>query len=196
MTAKKTVKSTAETEAASQAATSAAEMAPEMGETESVLDGQSTVIQELEQKLGESQAKANEYLEGWQRARAEFANYKKRIEREQSLVYQNAAGSILKRQLEIMDDLDRALKNRPSDGEGASWAEGIELIQRKMMMIFENEGLKVMQPLGEMFDPTLHEAIASEDNDNFTSGQVIDVLQKGYTLGERVLRPAMVRVAR
>lgn len=196
MTAKKTVKITAETEASNPSASEAVAATPETSESENMLGGQASEIEELEQKLSQSQAKANEYLEGWQRSRAEFANYKKRIEREQSQVYQNAAGSILKRQLEIMDDLDRALKNRPTDGEGAAWAGGIELIQRKMMLIFENEGLKVMQPVGEMFDPTLHEAIASEDNENFASGQVIDVLQKGYTLGDRVLRPAMVRVAR
>lgn len=196
MTAKKTVKITAETEASNPSASEAVAATPETSESENMLGGQASEIEELEKKLSQSQAKANEYLEGWQRSRAEFANYKKRIEREQSQVYQNAAGSILKRQLEIMDDLDRALKNRPNDGEGAAWAGGIELIQRKMMLIFENEGLKVMQPVGEMFDPTLHEAIASEDNENFASGQVIDVLQKGYTLGDRVLRPAMVRVAR
>ncbi len=70
----------------------------------------------------DSQAKANEYLDGWQRARAEFANYKKRVDREQVQVYQAAAGTIIKRYLEILDDLERALKSRPADGEGAAWA--------------------------------------------------------------------------
>lgn len=153
-------------------------------------------VVELEQLLAECQTKASEYLDGWQRSRAEFANYKKRVEREQSHIYQTAAGSILKRQLEVLDDLDRALANRPEAGDGAGWAEGIELVYRKMMNILESEGVKVMDVKGKSFDPNLHEAISSEDNPDFESGQVIEVLQKGYLLGERVLRPALVRVAR
>lgn len=150
----------------------------------------------LQQSLADSQGKANEYLDGWQRARADFANYKKRIEREQSLVYQNAAGSVLKRQLEVLDDIDRALRNRPQEGDGALWAAGIELVYRKLTSIMENEGVKLMQAEGQSFDPNLHEAISSEESPNHDSGQIIEVLQKGYLLGDRVLRPALVRVAR
>jgi molecular chaperone GrpE len=155
-----------------------------------------TELAALQQSLVDCQGKANEYLDGWQRARADFSNYKKRIEREQSQVYQNAAGSILKRQLEVLDDLDRALKNRPQDGDGATWAAGIDLVYRKLTSIMENEGVKVMQAQGQAFDPTLHEAISSEDSPEHESGQIIEVLQKGYLLGDRVLRPALVRVAR
>jgi molecular chaperone GrpE len=150
----------------------------------------------LRQDLEQAQAKAEEYLDGWQRARAEFANYKKRVEREQAQVYQTAAGNILKRYLDVLDDMERALKNRPHKGEGKAWAEGIELIYRKLLTILENEGVKVMQAQGEMFDPNLHEAVTLEDNEQYESGQIIEVLQQGYTLGERVLRPAAVRVAR
>ncbi len=153
-------------------------------------------LADLQQSLADSQVKANEYLDGWQRARADFANYKKRIEREQAQVYQNAAGSIFKRQLEVLDDLDRALKNRPQEGDGAIWAAGIELVFRKLTSIMENDGVKVMQAEGQPFDPNLHEAISSEDSPQHDSGQIIEVLQKGYLLGDRVLRPALVRVAR
>jgi molecular chaperone GrpE len=150
----------------------------------------------LKNELAETQAKANEYLDGWQRARADFSNYKKRVEREQSQIYQNAAGSILKRYLGIVDDLERALKNRPQDGDGAAWAEGIELIYRKLLSILESEGIQPMEAEGQPFDPNLHEAIMSEESDEHESGQIIEVLQQGYTLGDKVLRPAMVRVAR
>jgi len=153
-------------------------------------------LQLLQGELTEARAKADEYLEGWQRSRAEFANFKKRIEREQEQVYQTAAGAIIKRYLGVLDDLERALKNRPRDGEGASWAEGVELIYRKLLSILESEGVKPMQPEGEMFDPNLHEAILSEDSDHHESGQIIEVIQPGYLLGEKVLRPALVRVAR
>jgi molecular chaperone GrpE len=150
----------------------------------------------LRQQLAEQQAKAEEYLDGWQRARAEFANYKKRVEREQSQAYQMAAGSILKRYLEVIDDLERALKNRPKEGEGQAWANGIELIYNKLLTILENEGVKQFTSDGQSFDPNYHEAVTSEDSDQHSSGQIIEVLQQGYLLGDRVLRPAMVRVAR
>jgi molecular chaperone GrpE len=150
----------------------------------------------LQADLDTAQAKANEYLDGWQRSRAEFANYKKRIEREQEQVYQSAAGTIIKRYLDVLDDLERALKNRPQSGDGAAWAEGIELIYRKLSALLENEGVKAMKAEGETFDPNLHEAIAQEDNADYESGQIIEVIKSGYMLGDRVLRPAQVRIAR
>jgi molecular chaperone GrpE len=153
-------------------------------------------VSELQNELLATQAKADEYLEGWQRARADFANYKKRVERDQAQTYQNAAASILKRYLSVLDDLERALKSRPLDGDGAAWSEGIELIYRKLVSILESEGIQTMDADGVLFDPNLHEAIMSEDSDQHESGQVIEVLQQGYTLGDKVLRPAMVRVAR
>jgi molecular chaperone GrpE len=151
---------------------------------------------EFAARLEACEAKANEYLEGWQRSRAEFSNYKKRIDRDQSLMQQSASTSIIKRYLEPLDDLERALKNRPQEGEGAAWASGIELIYRKMLNILESEGVERIQAQGQYFDPNLHEAVTSEDSDEHESGQIIDVLQQGYMVGERVLRPAMVRVAR
>ena len=96
----------------------------------------------------------------------------------------------------MVDDLERALKKRPQDGDGKAWADGIELVYRKLQTILDNEGVKPMQAQGQFFDPNLHEAVMSEDNPAYESGQVIEVLQQGYLLGDRVLRPAMVRVAR
>lgn len=153
-------------------------------------------VDTLVSELNACQEKADEYLDGWQRSRAEFANYKKRIEREQSQIFQNAAGNIIKRYLDIIDDLERALKNRPEDGDGAVWAEGIELIYRKFHALLESEGVNAMQAEGELFDPNLHEAITQEENEQYESGQIIEVLKQGYMLGERVLRPAQVRIAR
>lgn len=149
----------------------------------------------LIQMLKDCQVKSDEYLDGWQRSRADFANYKRRIDREQSQIYQNTAGSIIKRYIEILDDLERALKNRPQEGEGANWAEGIELIYRKFLNILEAEGVTQQQAQGLDFDPNLHEAISSEPNEDYESGQIIEVIKNGYMLGERVLRPALVRVA-
>lgn len=153
-------------------------------------------IQKLKAELEEVRRQANENLDGWQRALADFANYKRRVERDQVLVSQSAAGNTIRRYLEIADDLERALRNSPQDGDGARWAEGIDLIYRKMLNAFEADGVKMIEAKGQFFDPSLHEAISQEDSPDHESGQIIDVVQAGYMLGERVLRPARVRVAR
>lgn len=151
---------------------------------------------ELQAEVKRLSAMAEEYLDGWQRARADFSNYKKRIEREQQDTYRRAAGDILTRYLTIVDDLERALKDRPTDGDGAQWAEGIELIYRKLHTFLEAEGVEPIEALGQPFDPNLHEAISHEESDEFEAGHVTEVLQQGYKMGETVLRPALVRVAR
>lgn len=155
-------------------------------------------IAELRSELDESLKKTKEYLEGWQRERAEFFNYKRRVERDQSQGSQNAIGNALRRYLDIADDLARALKNknRPLEGDGAVWADGIDLIYRKMLAAFEADGVKMMDTDEKYFDPIMHEAISHEDSPNHESGEIIEVVQPGYMLGERVLRPARVRVAR
>jgi len=151
---------------------------------------------DLSAELAAAQAKAQEYLDGWQRERADFFNYKRRIEREQGQGAQNALGNALRRYLDTADDLERALRNRPQEGDGAAWANGIDLIYRKLLAAFEADGVKPIETQGAFFDPSLHEAISQEDHPDLESGQIIGVVQTGYTLGERVLRPARVRVAR
>ena len=150
----------------------------------------------LQNRADEGDKKAREYFEGWQRERADFLNYRKRIERENLQLQQNMSGQILKKYLVIIDDLDRALKSRPTQGEGAAWSEGVELVYRKLATILDAEGLKPIASDGDMFDPQLHEAISHEDSPDHQSGQIIEVVQQGYTVGEKVLRPALVRVAR
>jgi molecular chaperone GrpE len=159
------------------------------------VEGEVDEIITLQEELSAARIQADEYLDGWQRARADFANYKKRVERERSLAYQNASADIITRYLDVVDDMARALDNRPQEGEGATWADGIELIYRKLLTILENAGVTLMQIEGETFDPNLHEAISVEENPDYESGQVIEVLKQGYMLGDRVLRPASVRVA-
>jgi molecular chaperone GrpE len=152
-------------------------------------------LQSLRQEMAEAETKAQEYLDGWQRARAEFANYKKRVERDQASVRQMAAANIYKNYLEVVDDIERALKDRPEDDEGAAWAAGIELIYRKLLSNMEVDGITVMVTQDQFFDPNIHEAISSEDTEDFESGQIVEVLKNGYLVGDKVLRPALVRVA-
>lgn len=149
----------------------------------------------LKQELERAQQSEKAYFEGWQRERADFINYKKRIEREQSQLAETIAANILKKYLVIVDDLERALKNRPANVD-AQWLEGIKLIYKKLMGILEAEGVKRIPAEGAMFDPNLHEAISHEESPDHESGQIIEVVQQGYTIGDRVLRPALVRVAR
>jgi molecular chaperone GrpE len=142
------------------------------------------------------EAKADEYLDGWQRARAEFANYKKRINRERERIRQDAIGEVTKRYLPVIDDLERALKNRPEEGEGAEWAEGIELVYRKLLAILESDGIVPMKAEGDTFNPNLHEAIDQAESEEHESDEIIEVIQRGYMIDDRVLRPAMVRIAK
>ncbi len=154
-------------------------------------------INEMHQELDACTSKSVEYFDGWQRERADFVNYKKRIERDQQFTQQNMVIQVTKKMLPVLDDLERALKSRPTSGEGAQWAEGIELISRKLSTALESEGVKEMGlNSGDDFDPTYQEALTHEDNPAHESGQIIEVIQKGYLIGDRVLRPALVRVAR
>ncbi|MEX2161289.1 MAG: nucleotide exchange factor GrpE [Anaerolineales bacterium] len=158
-------------------------------------DGKAELIA-LQEKLAETEAKAAENLDGWQRAQAEFSNYKKRLAREQEQQAAEVRGRVIKRYLEIVDDLERALKNQPQEGEGATWAEGIDLIYKKLVAYLESEGLTRVDPLGQHFDPNMHEAVTQEESKDHESGVIIEVLRPGYLLGERVLRPAAVKVAK
>lgn len=163
---------------------------------EIVEEGELTESVDLAEELQQAEAKAKEFFDGWQRERADFANYKRRVERDQQMIAQNMKGEIVKKYLAVLDDLERALKVQPADGSASAWANGIDLIYRKLQNILEAEGVQRIQAEGKEFDPTHHEAITHEDSPDHASGEIIEVVQQGYTLGDRVLRPALVRVAR
>jgi molecular chaperone GrpE len=152
----------------------------------------SAEIEALKVKLAEADSRTSDYRDSWMRSQAEFQNYKKRLERDNELTYVSMKGDIIKKVLPILDDLERALQNRPAD---SSWANGIELIARKLQNLLDSEGIKRIEAEGMEFDPNFHEAISHEPADGVKSGFVIAVVQNGYMLGERVLRPALVRVA-
>jgi molecular chaperone GrpE len=141
-------------------------------------------------------AEAEEYLDGWQRARAEFANYKKRIERERETSRERITGELITRYLGVLDDLERALSKSPEGDACQEWVAGVELIHTKFKMILEAEGVTAIDEEGLRFDPTIHEAISYEESEEHEEGSIIEVTQRGYRLDDRVLRPAMVRVAK
>ncbi len=149
-------------------------------------------LTELQKQLAEAQSQAAEYKDGWQRSVADFQNYRRRVETEKAETYQLAVGSIIKRYLPVLDDMERAMEARPAD---LAWADGVELICRKLQSILEAEGLKRIDAEGQKFDPNFHEAISQEPADGVESGTVLGVIRNGYMLGDRVIRPAIVRVA-
>jgi molecular chaperone GrpE len=149
-------------------------------------------VAELMKRLEEAEAQVAEHRSDLQRERAEFVNYKNRIVRDQETSRANMKGEILQKVLPVLDDLERALQNRPADD---AWAGGIELIARKFQAVLESEGVKRIEAEGQPFDPNFHEAISHEPNGDVSSEHVIAVVRNGYVIGERVIRPALVRVA-
>ena len=161
-----------------------------------VTDEESEKVSELEKELEEAQAQAAEYLDGWQRTQAEFSNYKKRQEAEWAQVTTLASATLLRKLLPVMDNFERAIATLPDNLRQLSWCEGVFLIKRELDAVFESEDVKPIETEGQMFDPHYHEAVTHEEVPGYEEGQIIGEVQRGYTLGERVLRPALVRVAK
>ncbi len=149
----------------------------------------------LLQMLIEAQKEAQTNEDGWQRARAEFANYKKRTAKEQSSAFHRGQLDALISLLPIIDDFDRAFESVPEALAEDPWIGGVAMIQRKFAGVLEQYEVEAVDPTGEPFDPNLHQAIGAEASDEVDSGHVIATLQKGYRAGDTVLRLALVKVA-
>ena len=139
---------------------------------------------------------SDEFSEGWQRERAEFANFRKRVSRDQEQDRLNFRIDIIKKYLVVHDDFERALATIPAEFNGHPWLDGIQLIYQKLCNLLDGEGIQPIPAEKTAFDPELHEAISHEENPDFESEQIIEVVQQGYTIGDRVIRPALVRVAK
>ena len=150
-------------------------------------------VEGLRARLHEEQEKAQGYLASWQRAAADHQNFKRRVEQERSEVGRLASTSLVINLLPLMDDLERALRTVDSKLAGLTWIDGIWLIYRKFQAVLENAGCREIPADGQPFDPKVHEAISEAPGEE---GKVVSVVQKGYTLGDRVIRPAMVVVGK
>ena len=138
-----------------------------------------------------------EYSDGWQRERADFSNYRNRILRDQEITRQDITARVIRGFLAVSDDVELALKNAPENNDEVSnWLKGIRLIDQKLRNILESEGVQRIPAENEFFDHNRHEAICTEENPLFESGKIIEVIQQGYTIGDRVIRPARVKVAK
>ncbi len=149
----------------------------------------------LEEQLAAAQAEAAQNLDGWMRTQAEFANARKRMEKQRAETYQNASADVVTKLLPVLDDFERALASIPVEIAENSWLEGIHLVQRKLVGILDGMNVKVIEAVGQPFDPIYHEAIMQEPSDAYESGTVSKELQKGYQVGDRVIRPSLVYVA-
>ena len=148
----------------------------------------------LDLRLERAEAQAGEYLESLQRERASFQNYKKRVEAERGAQAERVRGDVLLQLLPVLDDFYRATDAVPDD-QRDGWYEGVLLIQRKLERFLEEQGVTEIQALGERFDPNFHEAVGVDTESDAEPETITEVLQRGYRQKDRVLRPALVRVA-
>lgn len=166
---------------------------------ESLPEGEQPIdlFKDLNEQLKQARAEAAEYLDGWQRSKADFANFKRRMELERLEMFNSVSGDILTRVLPAVDDFDRAVMTLPEELKDNGWVSGVLLIQRKLSSLLDQSGAKqIPVSAGDEFDPTIHEAITHEESETIMSGHVIAEVQRGYKMGDRVLRPALVRVAK
>lgn len=148
----------------------------------------------------EQLAKVNEEKNSWHeqllRQRAEFENFRKRVEREKQELRLQSRADVIRSTLEVLDNLERALSIGQSDsGNLEAFLEGVQLIQKQLFGSLTNFGLTPVKAVGEMFDPSIHEAVATQVSEELEPNTIVDELQRGYLLGDRLIRPARVRVA-
>lgn len=149
-------------------------------------------LEEKEKFLKEETKKVQEYLDHLQRLQAEFDNYRKRAEQEKQLIINQANHELIQKLLTILDSFELAFKNKKEDDE---FAKGMKLIFLEIYSTLENEGLKKIECLDKKFDPSFHEAILQEESDK-NEGIILEELQKGYTLNDRVIRFSKVKISK
>jgi molecular chaperone GrpE len=145
--------------------------------------------------VAELQRERDDYHDRWLRKSAEFDNYRKRVDRERREQADQGIADLLEELLLVVDDFDRALTVDAGE-EGAAYQKGVELIHAKLSDILRKRGVRPIESLGADFDPNLHQAVIHESSPEHREGEVIGELRRGYLIGDRLLRPAMVKVAK
>jgi molecular chaperone GrpE len=152
-------------------------------------------LTETENKLQQALQQAEEYKNLLQRVQADFVNYKRRVEQERAEQSKFASSMLIVKLLPSLDDLERAADTVSAELAGLDWVQGVLLIARKLRTVVEEEGLTKIEALNEEFDPRLHEAVVFEEGKGDDKDRVVAVLQNGYKLHDRVIKPAIVNVA-
>jgi molecular chaperone GrpE len=166
------------------------EMTLEDIETENVSDEASEGA-DLMGELETARAERDSYLDQLQRTAAEFANYRRRTEQERTQLVPRARGDVIAQFLPVIDDFERALSLIPDGEQSKSWVSGLQMIDTKFRGILDRVDAKIIDPIGEPFDPSRHEAVASDPGSN--NSTVVEVYQKGYAIGDMLVRPAIVK---
>lgn len=149
-----------------------------------------SVDDKFEQLLTEKDELFNKFV----RLQAEYDNFRKRTQREKAADLKYKSQALVTNLLPVLDDFERALTTASDDESIASFVDGIKIIYRQLNTVIETEGVEVIEAVGEVFDPNLHQAVVTVNDDQYEENVVVEVLQKGYQLKDRVLRPAMVKV--
>ncbi|HHY90857.1 MAG TPA: nucleotide exchange factor GrpE [Clostridiales bacterium] len=155
---------------------------------EKSLDDYKEMIEKLQQEKEELH---NQYL----RLAADFQNYKRRNEKEKNDIYEFANEKLILELLPIIDNFERALQSVKESEENKKFVEGVEMIFKQLLAVLNKNGVQEIDAMGKAFDPNYHHAVMQEENPDYESNTIIEVLQKGYTFREKVIRPSMVKVA-
>lgn len=158
---------------------------------ESEDDGAEEDAEAGDNELERLQAERDSYLDQLQRSVAEFANYRRRNEQERSQLVSTVRKDVLVQFLPVLDDFERAMAMIPDDEQSKSWVSGLQMIESKFKGILDRAEARILNPVGEPFDPSQHEAVATEPGTNGST--VVEVYQKGYAIGDMLVRPAMVK---
>ena len=151
---------------------------------------------ELVALLDKAETENRECVDLLQRVQADFVNYKRRVEEEREERARMASAQVIERLLPVLDDIERAIEAAPGAENEAEWVQGVALVHKKLMSVLEQDGLKQVEAEGKQFDPREHEAVAVETRDDAAEDTVTRVVQQGYSLNGRLLRPARVVVAK
>lgn len=147
------------------------------------------------QSHGKARVQESEYLEGWQRARAELDNFRKRVVSEQASRDQRARASLLAKLLTVAEHFQAVVKHVPSDLQNQAWAQGVLHVAREFEQVLQDQGVEIINQAQVVFDPALHEAVSQAQNSEAKSGVVLEIIQPGYKLGELILKPARVKIS-
>lgn len=173
-------------------------MEDELNETAAAAATQSDQPEPVEPSVDpvELKQQRDEYYDRLLRKTAEFDNYRRRTERERIQLSEAAAADLLQELLPVVDDLERALKADPGTEATEAIRRGVELIHKQMLETLRKRGVRPIESLGADFDPHFHMAVSHEPADGRREGEVVEEFSRGYMLGDRLLRPAMVKVAK
>ena len=152
-------------------------------------------LEKLQAQLEEKARESSEYFDKWLRLRAEFENFKKRIQKEKADLMKFGNESLLKALLPVLDNINRAIEHGKNAEENSPILEGVEMVQKEFLTILERFGVKPVKAVGEVFDPEKHEAVSHQES-NQESNRVILSVQNGYFYHDRLLRPARVIVSK